>query len=464
MSGTDDAKRETFARKLTDILNLGALNLAMGIGYRARLFDVMDTLDQSASAEDIAARASLDTRYVREWLGIMVCGGVVALSRGEGGEDRFLLPKEHADLITRRAGNANLGVYTQEIPLLTDCVMEEVVDGFQTGQGVGYDRYPRFQAFMSELADAKHREVLVNRFCRPWTGAVVGRMRPGFGFATWGAPKAWPCCSWPNTFPPAGSPASTFPGKPWRKRARRGRQSAPIYLRQPGCRRLNETSDRVGTFDYVTAFDAIHDQTRPLEALEGVYHMLKPGGRFSMVDIAARTDLVDNLDHPMGPFLYTVSLMHCMPVGLVDGGIGLGMMWGREQAVAMLEAAGFDEVGVRTRRTPSTSTSSAARRRRRKMANISVVLHSSSVRRTIVRLPPRNLHALILAILRRRRLDGGSFKIRRLNRHPHIGAVRPAASAACGCPSLRQLIVLILNGSIRDLSGLASLPTPTICR
>ena len=49
---------------------------------------------------------------------------------------------------------------------------------------------------------------------------------------------------------------------------------------------------------------------------------------------------------PMAPFLYTVSLMHCMPVGLVSGGTGLGMMWGREKAVEMLEATGFQSIEV----------------------------------------------------------------------------------------------------------------------
>jgi len=38
--------------------------------------------------------------------------------------------------------------------------------------------------------------------------------------------------------------------------------------------------------------------------------------------------------------------MHCMPVGLVDGGPGLGMMWGREKAVEMLKKAGFKQVQV----------------------------------------------------------------------------------------------------------------------
>ena len=165
---------------MADVLNYGALNLAMGIGYRTRLFDVMDEMDGPASAEDIAGHAALDSRYVKEWLGVMVCGGVVTLSRDEDGEDRFLLPKEHADLITRRAGSANLGVYTQEIPLLTRCAVDEVINGFRSGQGVSYDHYPQFQQFMGQLADAKHREVLVDTFLPSVAqGALVRRMATG---------------------------------------------------------------------------------------------------------------------------------------------------------------------------------------------------------------------------------------------------------------------------------------------
>ena len=65
-----------------------------------------------------------------------------------------------------------------------------------------------------------------------------------------------------------------------------------------------------------------------------------------MVDIAAETDVAENMIHPMAPFLYTVSLMHCLPVGLADNGRGLGMMWGRKKALEMLHQAGFDDVSV----------------------------------------------------------------------------------------------------------------------
>ncbi|MCJ7808652.1 MAG: methyltransferase type 12, partial [Desulfobulbaceae bacterium] len=89
------------------------------------------------------------------------------------------------------------------------------------------------------------------------------------------------------------------------------------------------------------------DQTQPMKALEGIHSIIKDDGSFSMVDIAASSDLSKNMDHPMGMFLYTVSLMHCMPVGLADEGTGLGMMWGREKAVEMLQGAGFGQVEVK---------------------------------------------------------------------------------------------------------------------
>jgi SAM-dependent methyltransferase len=101
-------------------------------------------------------------------------------------------------------------------------------------------------------------------------------------------------------------------------------------------------------FDLVTAFDAIHDQARPAQVLERLHASLRTGGVFLMQDIAGHTHLGDNLTHPLGPFMYTISCMHCMSVSLAAGGPGLGAMWGRERAIEMLDAAGFHDVRVET--------------------------------------------------------------------------------------------------------------------
>jgi len=349
MSQSSEDKRDRFARKMTDILNYGALNLAMGIGYGTGLFEVLDGLEAPQSVEKIAAASGLDARYIREWLGVMVTGGILDRTNGLHGEDLYLLPREHGDLITRRAGNANLGVYTQEIPLLTRCAMDEVVRGFTTGHGVSYGHYPDFQAFMGQLADAKHREVLVDTFLPSVAnGEAVRRMQEGIRVCDVGCAEGLALILMAEAFP-----RSSFVGfdisEPAIHTAREAVQSrglANISFEVRDCARIMESGELAGHFEYILAFDAIHDQTRPHDALQCAYAMLVPGGMFSMVDIAASSRLAENVDHPMGPFLYAVSLMHCMPVGLVDNGAGLGMMWGREKAVAMLKEAGFEKVSV----------------------------------------------------------------------------------------------------------------------
>ena len=99
-----------------------------------------------------------------------------------------------------------------------------------------------------------------------------------------------------------------------------------------------------GRFDFITTFDAVHDQARPDLVLAAIADALRPDGVYLCVDTAAASNLAENLDHPLGPFLYTVSCMHCMTVSLADGGMGLGTMWGEQTARRMLGEAGFTSV------------------------------------------------------------------------------------------------------------------------
>ena len=208
---------------------------------------------------------------------------------------------------------------------------------------------PNSRRSWAELADAKHRQVLVDIFLPSVDGGkLVGRLEEGIRVCDLGCARGVALLLMAAAFP-----RSNFTGFDLSPEAidsarqhARGRHLANVRFKRLDAADLDNHPEYGAAFDYVTAFDAIHDQTRPLDALRAVHGILAPGGLFSMVDIAARTDVTDNMDHPMGPFLYTVSLMHCMPVGLAGGGAGLGMMWGREKAVAMLEAAGFADIDV----------------------------------------------------------------------------------------------------------------------
>jgi hypothetical protein len=104
----------------------------------------------------------------------------------------------------------------------------------------------------------------------------------------------------------------------------------------------------------ITIFDAAHDQARPDLLLAGIAKALRPGRVYPCVENAASSELAGNLEHPRGPFLYTISCMHGMTVSLADGGMGLGAMRGKQAARTMLGEAGF------TRSKPCTSTVTTA--------------------------------------------------------------------------------------------------------
>ncbi len=106
------------------------------------------------------------------------------------------------------------------------------------------------------------------------------------------------------------------------------------------------TIDEVEQYDLITTFDAIHDQAKPDVVLKNINRALRPNGFYLMQDIRAKTEVGDNLDHPLAPVLYTVSCMHCMTVSLAEGGMGLGTMWGEEKTLEMLQSAGFKSIKI----------------------------------------------------------------------------------------------------------------------
>jgi 2-polyprenyl-3-methyl-5-hydroxy-6-metoxy-1,4-benzoquinol methylase len=52
------------------------------------------------------------------------------------------------------------------------------------------------------------------------------------------------------------------------------------------------------SFDFITTFDAIHDQTRPLNVLKGIHRALKPDGVYLMQDISGTSHVHQDIEHP----------------------------------------------------------------------------------------------------------------------------------------------------------------------
>lgn len=83
-------------------------------------------------------------------------------------------------------------------------------------------------------------------------------------------------------------------------------------------------------YDFITTFDAVHDQAAPARVLNAIAQALRQEGTYLMVDIDASSNLEENLSHPFGPSLYGISTMHCTSVSLGQNGAGLGAVWGEQ--------------------------------------------------------------------------------------------------------------------------------------
>ena len=97
-------------------------------------------------------------------------------------------------------------------------------------------------------------------------------------------------------------------------------------------------------FDLITSFDAIHDQRDPAAVLRSAATSLASDGLYLAIEPRASSNLEENIGNPFAPWMYSVSVLHCMTVSLAEGGTGLGTAWGEHTARQFLAQAGFTAV------------------------------------------------------------------------------------------------------------------------
>ncbi|GAA1089516.1 class I SAM-dependent methyltransferase [Kitasatospora arboriphila] len=334
----DPMKAEAFAGRMVDVLNGAALALMTSVGHQAGLFDAMAGSPPATSPE-LAARTALDERYVREWLGGMVVGGIVEYDPADG---TYRLPPEHAASLTAAAGPDNLAGIMQYVGLMGE-VEQQVVGAFRHGGGVPYSAYPRFQALQAEESARVYDLALVDTIV-PLVPGLTERLRAGIDALDVGTGQGHAPVVLAAAFPESrfhGLDQSEEGIAVGRSQAER-RGLANVTLA------VGDSTGIAGTYDLITAFDVIHDLAEPAATLAAIAAALRPGGTFLMGDIAASSRLEENVGHPFGPALYCFSVFYCMTTSLSTGGAGLGTVWGEQTARRMLAEAGFGEVEVRS--------------------------------------------------------------------------------------------------------------------
>jgi len=261
-----DKKRvQEFARKVFGLYTSGVLTLLIEIGWRTGAFEAL--AKGPGTSEEIAARAGLDERYVREWLGAMATGGIVDY---DAAARRFTLPAEHAMCLTGTSSR-NLAPGSQGVRMLA-ARSPRVTECFRAGGGVSY---AEFRPDFTEAMDASWRllydGLLIKGFL-PLAKGLPERLRAGIRVADLGCGTGHAVNVMAREYP-----ASTFVGYDLAEDAiaRARSEATGLGLANARFEVLDVTRlPAEPKWDLLTSFDAIHDQRDPAAVLKDVRNEL----------------------------------------------------------------------------------------------------------------------------------------------------------------------------------------------
>jgi SAM-dependent methyltransferase len=332
----DPQKLEASTGQVLAIYAGSMLNYMIDIGHRTGL--LATAAQGPGTADELASRADLHERYVREWLAAMVTGGVFQY---DPTSKTYTLPAEAAAILTEGP-----------LPFATFAALQthlgkhvhEVARAFREGGGVPYSAFrPEFTDVMDQISRVWFDSALIDVFL-PIVDGLTEQLEQGAALADI-------ACGTGHSLVVLGRrfPSSTFVGYDLDDGAiGRARAEAAgagldnVRFEVADAARLDVTDE----FDAILVFDAVHDQVDPSSVLRHIHAALKPGGVFVMKEPCGSDALEDNIGNPFAPILYATSTLHCLTVSLAHDGAGIGTVFSQQRACALLAGAGFEDVAV----------------------------------------------------------------------------------------------------------------------
>lgn len=340
---------DAFSKRLLDIVSDGMLSLGLGLAYELKLFDALAEIsskEKPATAADLAAKTDMKERYLKEWMCLMSCGDIIEVS--EDGE-HFWIREERVPLLSGPTPSVMLVFqpHTEMFGRAYPTVLEVFKkDG---PPGADFHHEDDFHKHIEAFSEASTKKHLISDVL-PLVG-VAEKLEKGEAWVLdvgcgRGMHMAEIASHFPNSlFVGIDFSLDAVVGASRRiEQANEGLQNLS-YFQMDAQKLKKEWNEK---FDWVTIFNACHDQTRPDISLKEIHRVLKKDGVFSMLEVDGTGNVYkDKQDNEMATLFYGSSLFGCLPVGSnAPDALALGTMWGREKAQNLLKEAGFEKIEV----------------------------------------------------------------------------------------------------------------------
>ena len=206
------------------------------------------------TSRELAEKAKLNERYVREWLGGLSVAGVLI---HEPDTMTYHLPHDHAALLSSH-GEVNLAVFAQYLPLLA-IVEDDVLRCFRDGGRVPYECYRRFHEVMAEDSGQTVLSALFDAIL-PLAGGLVDRLEESIDVLDLGCGRGLALMKMATRYPASRISGYdlSYEAIDWANARAREENLDNVIFEQRDLSDFDQTAD-AATYDFATTFDAIHD-------------------------------------------------------------------------------------------------------------------------------------------------------------------------------------------------------------
>jgi SAM-dependent methyltransferase len=333
----DEAKLNQFMGQMLSDLG-GALSVSLvRIGDRLGLYKALHS-DGPMTPAELATKAKVAERYVREWLSHQAASGYLSYDPGTG---RFTLPPEQALVFAEPDSPVYLtaGFDLAAVMMENEALVEPA---FRTGKGVGWGNQSRclFCTTARFFRPGYHNNLIASWL--PALDGIVAKLERGAAVADVGCGHGVSTVIMAKAFPNSTFVGYDFhPGSVEQAKAHAAQHEVTANTRFE----VALASEFPGKdLDLVTFFDCLHDMGDPVGAARHVRQTLKPDGRWMIVEPAAGDRLEDNLN-PVGRLYYAGSTLICVPTSLDQPvGAALGAQAGFAKLSSVISDGGFTQV------------------------------------------------------------------------------------------------------------------------
>ncbi len=307
------------------------------LGDRLGLYTALADADRALTSAELAARAGLDERWVREWAYNQAAAKFVDIDADE----RFSLgPEAVAVLADPEHPAYGMGMF-HRFPQ-TMAALERMPDSFRTGLGHDYDSHGCEGAVGIERSFEPWNRTHLLSTVLPALDGLVERLDAGASVVDIGCGAGGAVLLMAAAFP-----NSTFVGYDISRHALDRAETRRLEAGTGNARFVDPRDEPIpadGSVEVVTTIDCIHDMTHPQEMMHAIRAAIADDGVWLLVDIKGRDSFAENVQkNPMASLMYGISVLSCMSSALsTPDGAGLGTLGLPEsKAREMSAAAGF---------------------------------------------------------------------------------------------------------------------------